>query len=317
MFHTPGVYAWARSDEWHDATLDAMATTAELVAAFRAARGDADDGDVARALAGLCEAAYAAHPQIAFDPVAFARALAERAGSDAAGYLGRCRAGELHLALACAAGDRAAIGALERGYGAVIASVIRRFTSADHGAEDLRQILLQRLLVAEPGKRPKIAEYAGQGFLENWLRVTAVRTFLDLRKRKDRAREVPAGEDDILALPEPGDLALDHLKAGYRGHVARALRDAALALDAGDRHLLRQHLVAGMTIDQLAAVLGVHRATAARRIARAREQLLDRTREVLGDRLGIGADEVDSVMGLVASRLDVSVGRLLASREAS
>src|SRR4029453_15390851 len=110
------------------------------------------------------------------------------------------------------------------------------------------------------GRRPKIADYAGQGFLENWLRITAVRTFLDLGKRKDRAREAAAAEDPARGLASPDDLELSLGKAENRAAVADALREAVGLLEPGDRHLLRQHLVAGLSIDQLSAVLGIHRA---------------------------------------------------------
>jgi RNA polymerase sigma-70 factor, ECF subfamily len=89
--------------------------------------------------------------------------------------------------------------------------------------------------------------------------------------------------------------------------------DAAKQLEPGDRHLLRQHLVAGLSIDQLGAVLGIHRATAARRITRARERLAADTRAELARRLALAPEELDEVIGLVMSRLDVSLGQLLAS----
>ena len=78
-----------------------------------------------------------------------------------------------------------------------------------------------------------------------------------------------------------------------------------------DRHLLSQHLVAGLSIDKLGAVLGIHRATAARRIARAKELLVAETRRQLAIKLKLDDHELDDVIGLVMSRLDVSIGKLL------
>jgi RNA polymerase sigma-70 factor, ECF subfamily len=222
-------------------------------------------------------------------------------------------AGEHELALAAAAGSQGAMTAIETRCADVIESVCRRFASASQTKDDLRQILVARLFVGEPERKPKIADYAGVGHLENWLRVTAVRLFLDLRKRKDRAREQPAADDIVGAIAEPGDLALDFVKAEYRAVVGDALRAAAAELASGERHLLRQHLVAGLTIDQLAAVLGINRATVARRIARAKEQLAAATRRAIAARLRIGGADLDSVIGLALSRLDVSIARLLAS----
>lgn len=245
--------------------------------------------------------------------IALATAIAIRAPRDAAllgAYLERCHVADLALALAAARGVGVAIAEVERAYRATIDSTCRRFANATHSADDLKQILRTKLFV---GETPKIADYAGQGFLENWLRVTAVRVFLDLAKRKDRAREQAALDDDVLALPQPGDLALDVVKAEYREAVTVAMHEAAKRLAPGDRHLLRQHFVAGLSIDQLGAVLGIHRATAARRISRAREQLVAETRTQLAARLRLEAAELDEVFGLVMSRLDVSLSRLFAT----
>lgn len=292
-----------------------MATQGELVAMFRIA-----SPELGPRLIALCDQARREHPTLAIDDHALVEAIAVHAPDDSvalAAHLDRCRSGNLALAVAAGRGSPAAIAELERVHHATLDAVVRRFADATHTADDLRQILRARLFVAQGAVPPKIADYAGQGFLENWLRVTAVRMFLDLRKRKDRAREVQADDESLLALPEPGDLALDVIKSEYRAAVARAIRDAAHSLPAGDRHLLRQHLVAGLSIDQLGAVLGIHRATAARRIAKARDQLATQTRRLVVERLALGPDELDDVLGLVISRLDVSLARLFASEPGS
>jgi RNA polymerase sigma-70 factor (ECF subfamily) len=310
---TPVVSTWA-----FGAIVGAMLTADELAAAFAAAyahpRERVIDVDVGARLVALCAAARGARPGLGIDDRELARAIGERAPADGlAGYLERCRADDLALAIAAARGNATAIAELEREFRTTIDAACRRFAGPGQTADDLRQILRARLFVAEAGRAPKIADYGGQGFLDNWLRVTAVRTFLDLGKRKDRARELPAGDDDVLALPEPGDLALDVIKAEYRSAVAAAMVDAAHSLDPGDRHLLRQHLVAHVTIDQLGSVLGIHRATAARRVAKAREQLVAETRRQLAVRLGLADAELDDVIALVMSRLDVSIAKLLAT----
>ena len=298
------------------ATADELA--AVFTAAWTAGRDRALSPDVGAKLVALCQRARLAHPTIAVEDRAFVAAIAAHAPAvELAAYLERCRPGDLVLALAASRGQAVAIEELERTFRTALDSTCRRFASAAHSADDLKQILRTKLFVAEPDKAPKIADYAGQGYLENWLRVTAVRIFLDLAKRKDRAREGRATDDDVLALPDPRDLALDVVKAEYRTAVAAAMHDAAKRLEPGDRHLLRQHFVGGLSIDQLGAVLGIHRATAARRIARAREHLVAATRAELARRLQLDPAELDDVIGLVMSRLDVSIGKLLASAPAA
>jgi len=271
--------------------------------------------DVARRLAQLCDEAHKSYPALEIDDRDLITQIAKRApAGDLANYLQHCHAGDLAVATQAARGSQPAISELERAHKNTLEAACRRFAGPGQTADDLKQILRAKLFVAEPGKTPKISDYAGQGFLDNWLRVTAVRVFLDLTKRKDRTRESSAEDDDILALPNPGDLQLDVVKAEYRAAVTQAMHEGARALEPGDRHLLRQHFVAGLSIDQLGSVLGIHRATAARRISRAREQLVAETRKQLGLKLKLPDTELDEVLGLVMSRLDVSIAKLLATK---
>jgi RNA polymerase sigma-70 factor, ECF subfamily len=295
-----------------------MATADELVVAFAAAcAAPVDLAGVGPRLVELCLDAHNAYPALTIDDRELVAAIAARAPATELGpYLERCRAGDLAVAVAAGRGSAVAIAELERTFRGTIDSTCRRFAGPGQTADDLKQILRSKLFVAEPGQAPKIVDYAGQGFLDNWLRVTAVRVFLDLAKRKDRVRETPVDDDDVLALPEPADLALDVVKAEYRAAVATAMHEGAQSLEPGDRHLLRQHLVVGLSIDQLGAVLGIHRATAARRIARAKEQLVAETRRQLAILLRLEEQELDEVIGLVMSRLDVSISKLLASKVA-
>nr|MDQ3369066.1 transcriptional regulator [Myxococcota bacterium] len=59
------------------------------------------------------------------------------------------------------------------------------------------------------------------------------------------------------------------------------------------------------------ALYGVHRATAARWVARVRELVLRRTRRQVGDALALAGDELDSVMGRIAGHLEVSLRQTL------
>ena len=80
--------------------------------------------------------------------------------------------------------------------------------------------------------------------------------------------------------------------------------------------MLRCSYAQRMTIDQIAAAFGIHRATAARRVNSARDNLLRETRRRLSEQLALSSRDLDSVFRLIESRLDISVGRLLATRGA-
>jgi RNA polymerase sigma-70 factor (ECF subfamily) len=293
----------------------AMVSGLELAQAFAAAwTAQTEVGDeLTAALVALCAAAHRELPELddAIDDRALVGALAARAPErDVVAYLERCHPVQLALAQAASRGHPAAIAMIERDFRSMLDALCWRYTSPGHSVADLRQILREKLYVGPPDGNPKLADYAGHGELASWLRVTAVRALLDLGKRKDRAREAPH-HDAALAMPDPGDLSLEVIKAEYRQVVAEAMREAAAQLDLADRHLLHQHFVAGLSIDELGVALGIHRATAARRVARAREAYVGDVRAVLATRLRLPPGELDDVIGMVLSRLDVSIPRLL------
>jgi RNA polymerase sigma-70 factor (ECF subfamily) len=93
--------------------------------------------------------------------------------------------------------------------------------------------------------------------------------------------------------------------------VDAGLRSALARLDARSRALLRYQLIDGWSIDQVGKLYGVHRATAARWLADARQVLGDAIRSELATRLQISTHEVDSIVRLVQSRVDMSLDRLL------
>jgi RNA polymerase sigma-70 factor (ECF subfamily) len=70
-----------------------------------------------------------------------------------------------------------------------------------------------------------------------------------------------------------------------------------------------------LSIDELGAMFGCHRATAARRIADARQELVHRVHAALRSRLRLEHRDLQSVMRLIDSQLNLSVGGLLACPE--
>ena len=63
-------------------------------------------------------------------------------------------------------------------------------------------------------------------------------------------------------------------------------------------------------MDELATSYRVHRATIARWLARARQDLLERTRQRLALAVGASGAEVDSIVRVLGSELDVSLSKL-------
>lgn len=220
---------------------------------------------------------------------------------------------DLYLACACAEGSSPAIAALERRYAKQIGAVARKASPTRR--QEFEQTLRHKLFLPETGK---IAGYTGRGSLGAWLRITAKRTYLDLERGIGRRRDAPvSGGADAAVMDRAtdGDPELEFLKRHYRQEFREAFAEAMAALAPRHRNVLRQHLVHGLSIDEIGKLYEVHRATAARWITRAREAVLVGTREHMRGRLRVGDAELDSIMRLIESRLEVTLSRHLRAED--
>jgi RNA polymerase sigma-70 factor (ECF subfamily) len=261
----------------------------------------------------LLAQARAAHPGIAVDADVFLGFLRTRA--DAA--LVATHLADVVLALACARGDAAALRILERDYfqtpsapsapHEAPSSLLPPRHRAD--AAEVLQLLRHRLLVPDADGRVRIGEYSGRGSLRAWLRVAAVRVALNLHR--GRHRERPLEEDRELANRAAGDLEITHLKARYRREFKEAFSAALGTLEVRDRNLLRQHYLDGLTMDTMAPLYRVHRITIVRWMERARTALGKATRHQLASRLQVERTELESILRLIDSQLEMSVRAFL------
>ena len=219
---------------------------------------------------------------------------------------------DLYLACGCALGLPAALSAFESRHLSEVKVFLGRMKPAPTLVDEVKQSLRVRLLVAVPGEVPRIAEYGGRGSLTAWLRVAAIRTAIDLLRQSGAPLPDDDGEPQAMLDRIPGDdPELELVRERYRGELADAVREAFSSLSAQQRNLLRLSYRDGRSIDEIAAVFGTHRATAARWIAAAREQILDETRRGLEARLRLRPHEFHSLLGVLRSRLQISVSRLL------
>jgi RNA polymerase sigma-70 factor (ECF subfamily) len=244
------------------------------------------------------------------------RFVARRApgGEPAGRALAALHAADIYLACACSLGDARAASHFERLCAASIAPAVKRLGASAEEVKEVHQWACQHLLAprADGGgpQPPRVADFSGRGTLGAWVRVVAVRQAVIFLGRQ--RRELPV-EDDELARklgPDTGP-ELAYFKGRYRDEFKAAFADALAALSQSERALLRQHALDGLSIDKLAALYNIHRATAARRVEAARRAVLEQTRSSLGRRLRLDPDEIDSVMRLLESRLDLTLSPLL------
>jgi len=232
-------------------------------------------------------------PKIQLGDADFAAWLAERIGGDVV----ELRLQDLFLCCACLRGDRAALHAFESEVLSQVPRWLERFDGAS--ADEVQQALREKLLM---GEHPHLLDYGGRGALDRWVRVAATRTTINRRRRAKPVR--PDALDDLLASPDP---EIDFVKLHDREVLRGVLRDAIRALPARELGLFRLHYLEGVSLNKLAELEHVHRATAARWLAGARAAVFERTHALLRERLKLSPEEGASLIRLVRSRLELSL----------
>jgi RNA polymerase sigma-70 factor (ECF subfamily) len=218
-------------------------------------------------------------------------------------------AADVYLACGCARRVPEALAAFEAGIGPALDRVIRRASSDAAQWDDMRQLVRERLFVGRAGAPGKIAHYSGRAPLQHWVRVVAVRVVRSAqRKRTETPVEDDAVFDEILESRTAEDAVSDaHLLRTYKEAFERAFAE----LDAPARTLLRLSVVDRLGIDELARLLNVHRATAARRLVAAREQLARSLTDHVRREAKLSPSEAASAVRAIQSKIDLSLSRVM------
>jgi RNA polymerase sigma-70 factor (ECF subfamily) len=307
------VLCWAPHATGMLPSVPSMSSDEKTVAEATPADG-ADLRVEAQHLAALVAHARKVWPAVELDEAVFARHVAQRlpAGGDPALALAELHISDLYLACALAHGSAQALSEFERQFLSQVPVYIGHLRQPLAFVEEVKQRLREKLFVAPPEGAPKIGEYAGRGPLGGWTRLAAVRIALNLI-RDDASAQATGGEpDDIFVAGSDPELEL--LKAQYRPAFRAALEAVLEGLPAEDRNLLRLYYIDGLTIDDLARLYRRHRSTMSRQINVARKNILTGVRQRVVHDFAVAPAELNSLMGLVQSQLDVSLFRFLSAK---
>ena len=207
-------------------------------------------------------------------------------GADIDHFLDSLRADDLCLVVACERNDETAWGALMEQFRATVMSAARGACSIEDAAEELAQSVWAELYGlrarADGTASGKLAYYSGCGSLGGWLRAVVGQLAID-RHRKT-ARLVQTEEDadfDRLTSEQHHDETNDGFmiaaspdpeRALARRETAEALHDSLsdviAELEPEDKLLIKLYYFDGLRLREAGAVLGVHEATASRRLTR-------------------------------------------------
>ncbi|MFO0725102.1 MAG: sigma-70 family RNA polymerase sigma factor [Myxococcota bacterium] len=256
--------------------------------------------------------ARAAHPWVALSDARFLehleRHLAPLPEAERAPALEAVHAADLLLALAAAAQEVAALRLLQREYFSKIPGLLERARFSSDLAEEATQALSEKLLVAPPGGEAKLMTYTGRGPLLAWLRVSATRTALNLRRNKaDKSSALPPEELWVAdsVMPE-----LAFIRQMHREQFQQAFLMAFAELTDRQRTLLKLAFVDSLTLDKIGLIYGSHKSTVSRWLTEAKDSLDASTRGHLKSSLDISDGTCEDLVVLLRSHLDLSLRSL-------
>ena len=246
-------------------------------------------------------------------------------------FLDGLRADDLCLVVACERGDDAAWGDLMSQYRATVLSAARVASASESEAEELAQSVwaeLHGLRVRADGRPSgKLAYYSGCGSLGGWLRAVVGQLGVDRHRRTSRLVQTEeasdfdrlAGEDDHagdgfqVARPPDPERALAETEAAQVVHAA--LARVISELETEERLLIKLYYSDGLRLREAGAALGVHEATASRRLTKLHTEIRQRVETLLVSTHGWTRHEIAHTLATVATHLDVDLGRMLSAAE--
>jgi RNA polymerase sigma-70 factor (ECF subfamily) len=215
---------------------------------------------------------------------------------------------DLYLACACANRVPGAVEAFMRRFDREIRIAAARIDRSPSFCDDVKQSLSETLFVS--GDTPRIAQYSGRGPLGAWVGMSARR----LAGRIGSGRAAVPLDEEAMALEALGpqdDPGLFYLKKRYGEEVRQAVSDAFGALDPEDKTMMRLSLVEKMSLEEIGKVFGVNQSTISRRVANVRNAVTKAAKRQLRESLGASTEEVESIIRMVQSQVEIRFSRIL------
>ena len=244
-------------------------------------------------------------------------------------FIDKLQADDLCLIVACELGNQKAWTDLVERFSATVRSAARSASSNEEGAEDLAQSIwaeLHGLRVREDGKPAgKLAYYSGRGSLAGWLRAVVAQLAIDQHRKQSRLVQTEEDADfdriiqhgqDVSTWSGHGaslnpELQISAKLAGAQ--MQKALAESVKHMSAEDRLLVKLYYFDGLRLREAGAVLGVHEATASRRLTRIHADLRQQVERLLIEQEGWTQPETAQAFSEVALNLEADIEPLLAT----
>lgn len=238
---------------------------------------------------------------------------------------------DLCLILACELGNEKAWSDLVTRFSVTVRSAARSASSNEEGAEDLAQSIwaeLHGLRNREDGRPSgKLSYYSGRGSLAGWLRAVVSQLAVDQHRKQSRfvqteedsdfdrmASQGSEGTDWTSQTVVSPEVELSNKVAG--NEMQKALATSIKHLPADDRLLVKLYYFDGLRLKEAGAVLGVHEATASRRLTKIHSDLRRQVETELVEEKGWTRDETARAFSEIGLHLEADIEPLVTAEPA-
>jgi len=244
--------------------------------------------------------------------------------AEIAKFIDEMQADDLCLIIACERGDERAWNDLVERFTATVRSAARSASKNEDAAEDLAQSIWAELYGLRTRKdgmpASKLAYYSGRGSLAGWLRAVVAQLAVDVFRKQSRLVQTEEDTDlerlarvaecqpIVAGIPSPEESISNRFA---QTDMQQALNQSVQELPAEDRLLVKLYYFDNLRLREAGAVLGVHEATASRRLARIQTDLRKRVTKILVDERGWTQAETERSFAEVAQHLDTDLESLL------
>jgi RNA polymerase sigma-70 factor (ECF subfamily) len=242
-------------------------------------------------------------------------------------FVDKLQVDDLCLIVACEQGNERAWTDLVARFGSTVRSAARSVSANEEGAEDLAQSIwaeLHGLRIREDGKpASKLAYYSGRGSLAGWLRAVVGQLAVDQHRKQSRLVQTEDDADFDRLLQKENQSRSGHaerLNPEIEVSDKRASADLQKALAVSishlsdeDRLLVKLYYFDGLKLREAGAILGVHEATASRRLTRIHADLRTNVEESLKEEHGWTRPETERAFSDIALHLEADIEPMLVS----
>jgi RNA polymerase sigma-70 factor (ECF subfamily) len=254
----------------------------------------------------------------------------ENAGSaEIKAFVDELRADDLCLVLACEKGIESAWSDLVRTQDGNVKAAARKCAPKAEDADDFASSIWAELYGLKHDKdgklKSKLSYYSGRGSLGGWLRAIVSQLAVDQYRRQSKLVQVEESREfenlanessektENLPLTAHHDNPEDIFGEKQMAQdVSKALHQAIAELGADDRLLLKLYYFDELKLKDIGQMFGYHEATASRKVMRIQTEIRKSVEKILQNQHGWSEQEVKRYLSETASKLGISLEKLVA-----